>query len=224
MMVKALLVDFDGVLVDPTRAYIKATDVAMKSYGPLRVVEKEVREISLEIARRFELGFSRDKLLEGIVSVAPDMITDFLDVWLKAWNEACLWDVKPVPGVYEVLVNISGRFPLALITLRHIEKSLIEDQLKRLKFNEFFKTIITSLDVKKPKPYPDSFLEGAKRLNVPMGDCAVIGDSIIDVRAGKAAGAKTIAVLTGLFDENSLKQERPDLIIRSITELPSHLK
>lgn len=224
MRVKALLIDFDGVLVDSTRAYVKATDVALKSFGHFRWVEEDVREISLEIARRFELGFSRDKLLDGVVSVAPEMITDFLDVWRRAWNEACLWKVKPFPGVYKVLIDLSGRFPLALVTSRHIEKFLIEDQLKRLKYNEFFKAIITRLDVKRPKPYPDSFLEGAKRLGVPIGDCAIVGDSIIDVRAGKAAGTKTITVLTGLFDENSLKQERPDLIIRSITELLPHLK
>ena len=224
MKIKALLIDFDGVLVDSTRAYMKATNVAMKSIGHLRVLEKEVRKTSLEIARRLDLGFSKVELLDGIVSVEPSMMIDFLDVWLNTWNEACLWEVEPFSGVYEILENLSKRFPLSLVTLRHIKKSLIEDQLKRLNFNEFFKAIITGLDVKKPKPEPGSFFEAAKRLGVAIGDCAIVGDSIIDIRAGKAAGAKTIAVLTGIFDENSLKQERPDIILRGLVEILPHLE
>ncbi|MHA2245299.1 MAG: HAD family hydrolase [Candidatus Hodarchaeales archaeon] len=222
MRVKALLIDFDGVLVDSTRAYMKATNIAMKNFGHLRVLEKELREISLEIARRLDLGFSKVELLDGIFSVEPDII-DFLAVWLNIWNKACLWEVDPFSGVYEILEDLSRRFPLALVTLRHLKRSLIEDQLKRLNFNKFFKVIITALDVKKPKPEPDSFLEGAKQLEVEIGDCAIVGDSVIDIRAGKAAGAKTIAVLTGLFDENSLKKERPDIILRDLTEILSHL-
>ena len=224
METKALLVDFDGVVVNSTRAYMKATTVAMKSISYFGVAKGEVREISLEIARRLDQGFSREKILDGMISVTPDKNANFLAVWLRTWNEACLWEVEPVLGVYEVLNDLSTRFPLALVTLRHLKKSLIEDQLKRLKLIRFFKTIITTLDVKRPKPNPDSFFEGAKRLGVPIEDCAIIGDSILDIRAGKTGGAKTIAVLTGLFDENALKKEKPDLIIRNITEILSHLK
>ncbi|KPV63287.1 MAG: putative phosphatase [Candidatus Bathyarchaeota archaeon BA1] len=90
-------------------------------------------------------------------------------------------------------------------------------------FNKSFRVIITTLDVERPKPYPDAFLEGRRRLGTPIKDCAIVGDSVVDIRAGKAAGAKTIAVLTGLFDEKSLKQEKPDIIIRSITQLSSYL-
>ena len=114
--------------------------------------------------------------------------------------------------------------PLALVTLRYIKRSLIEDQLKRLKINSFFKTIITTLDVKRPKPSPDSFFKGSKRLNVPIEDCAIIGDSILDIKAGKASGAKTVAVLTGIFDESTLRKEKPDLILKDISELLSYLK
>ncbi|MHA2226840.1 MAG: HAD family hydrolase [Candidatus Hodarchaeales archaeon] len=218
------MIDFDGVLVDSTKAYIKATKVTMKSFSFLRVIENEVRETSLEIARRLDLGYSKENLLNGINSESPEKMKDFLNVWLRAWNEACLWEVKPFSGVYDILTDLSKRYPLALITLRHIENSLIEDQLKRLKLNEFFKTIVTALDVKKPKPEPDSFLEGARRLGLSIGDCAIIGDSILDIRAGKRAGAQTIAVLTGIFDKNSLRQEEPDLILKSIVEILPHLK
>lgn len=224
MRVKALLIDFDGVLVDSTIAYMKATQVALKRFNLPGLIEEEVKEIALEIARRLDLGYARSEILEGMISLTPDRMTEFMNVWLMAWNEACLWEAKPFTGVQDVLAELSNRFPLALVTLRFLKKNLIEDQLKRLRLKKFFEAIITTLDVKKPKPDPDSFLEGAKRLNVAIADCVVIGDSVLDIRAGKEAGAKTIAVLTGIFEEDSLKAERPDLILQRITEIPPHLK
>jgi phosphoglycolate phosphatase len=159
-----------------------------------------------------------------VITITPGKTVPFLDVWLQIWNKACLWEVELIQNANKVLNELSSRFPLALVTLRYIKRSLIEDQLKRLKINSFFTTIITTLDVKRPKPSPDSFLEGAKRLDIPIEDCAVIGDSILDIRAGKASGAKTVAVLTGIFDESTLRKEKPDLVIKDITELPYYLK
>ncbi len=224
MKIKAILVDFDGVLVDSTRAYTKATNVTMKSFNCTPVANKDVRNISLEIARRLDLGVSKDKIPTGLIIITPDLHTDFIDEWLRIWNEACLWEVTPILGAHKVLADLSMRFPLVLVTLRYLEKSLIKDQLKRLKFDGYFKAIITTLDVKRPKPAPDSLLEGAKRLGVPIEDCAIVGDSITDIRAGKAGGAKTIAVLSGIFDENVLKKEKPDLIVRDLTDITLHLE
>ncbi|MFX0013255.1 MAG: HAD family hydrolase [Promethearchaeota archaeon] len=223
MKIKALLIDFDGVLVDSTEAYIKATKEAIKEFTSLPVSEEEIREISLEIARRLDLGVPRDKLLDNILSVNLEGSTGFFKVWLKTWNEACLWDAIPFVGVNRTLDILFNRFPLALVTLRYLRKAQIKDQLIRLNLIKYFQTIITTLEVDKPKPHPDSFLVGANNLGVSIVECAVIGDSVLDIRAGKRGGAKTIAVLTGIFDERTLRNEKPDLIVSDFTEIPNHL-
>ena len=56
-----------------------------------------------------------------------------------------------------------------------------------------------------------------------MCDCVIAGDSVIDIRAGKAAGAKTVAVLSGLYSQKELAEEKPDLILKDITWLPNHV-
>jgi len=89
-----------------------------------------------------------------------------------------------------------------------------------LGFNKYFKAIVTALDVKKPKPYPDALLKGAERLGVPVDECAVVGDSIVDIHAGKSAGARTVAVLSGLFSRKELEREKPGLIIEDINWFP----
>lgn len=51
----------------------------------------------------------------------------------------------------------------------------------------------------------------------------IVGDSVIDIKAGKAAGAKTVAVLSGLFARDELALENPDLILNDVTQLPNHV-
>jgi phosphoglycolate phosphatase-like HAD superfamily hydrolase len=61
-------------------------------------------------------------------------------------------------------------------------------------------------------------------LNVESNDCIIAGDSINDVRAGKAAGAGTVALLSGLFHSEELIKEKPDLILNDVSALPNYIE
>jgi phosphoglycolate phosphatase len=54
-----------------------------------------------------------------------------------------------------------------------------------------------------------------------MCDCVIVGDSVIDVKAGKAAGAKTVAVLSGLYSRAELSEAEPNFILNDVSELPN---
>jgi phosphoglycolate phosphatase-like HAD superfamily hydrolase len=58
-------------------------------------------------------------------------------------------------------------------------------------------------------------------MDLRICDCVMVGDSISDIRAGKNAGAKTVAVLSGLFSREELAREQPDLILSDATALPN---
>jgi phosphoglycolate phosphatase len=57
-----------------------------------------------------------------------------------------------------------------------------------------------------------------------MCECVVVGDSVADIKAGKNAGAKTVAVLSGIFSREELEREKPDLILESVNKLPDFLE
>lgn len=57
-----------------------------------------------------------------------------------------------------------------------------------------------------------------------MEECVVVGDTVSDVRAGKAAGAETIAVLAGAGKYDALLREGPDVVINSVAELVTILE
>jgi phosphoglycolate phosphatase len=79
--------------------------------------------------------------------------------------------------------------------------------------------IIAADDAPRKKPAPDPLLECSKRLGILPERCMYVGDARTDIQAGKAAGMKTVGVLTGFDDHKALSRENPDAVIDSIADL-----
>jgi phosphoglycolate phosphatase-like HAD superfamily hydrolase len=84
--------------------------------------------------------------------------------------------------------------------------------------------LVTALDTKKPKPSPEALLKCVAGMDLNLDDCIIVGDSVNDIRAGKAAGVKTVAVLSGIFSLRELINEKPDLIMKNINFLPDFIE
>ena len=218
LKVKALLLDLDGTLVDSSEALKEAGKAGFIAIGLPDVHDEK---IPFEVARRLEQDLPIDDLFSRF-RVAKEVEERFLPAYLTAYYSAVTLKSKPFPTARRTLQTLSQRFPLALITLRYVVREQIMDELDHLGLAKFFRAVVTTLDVEKPKPFPDALLVAAKKLHVPIRECAIVGDSIIDIQAGKAAGAKTIAVLTGLFSKAELEAQKPDLVIDNLTCLPAY--
>ena len=216
---KALLIDLDGTLINPTQALLEAAEAGFIAIGATTYDPK----IGIEIARRMEQNQPvHDLFSSGLRK--PQIVKKFLRTYIDAYYMATINKATPIPHVYETLQKLSQTMPLALVTLRSIPKKQITKELQKLKLLHYFQTVITTMDVKNPKPFPDAVEKAAQQLGISANHCAIVGDSIIDIQAGKAATAKTIAVLTGLYTRQELEKENPDLIIPDINHLPQHLK
>lgn len=215
--IKALLIDLDGTLVDSTEAYREAGKAGFAAVG---LGHSDV-ETAIEVARRLERGLPVGKVFRELED--ENKRQRFLSAYLDAYYLTVQMKSKLLPDVEETLEKLGGHFPLALITLRHVRREQVEGELKRLNIGGFFKAIVTALDVKKPKPFPDALQTAANRLDVSIHACAIVGDSIVDIQAGKSAGCRTIAVLSGLFSKEELKKKKPDLVVTSISLLPDKL-
>ena len=122
-----------------------------------------------------------------------------------------------IPGVYEMLAALKGRFPMAIVSARH-EKSTMRF-LEQFDLVKFFDTIVTGLSAPHTKPFPDPVLLAAKEMGVKPEECLMIGDTTVDIRAGKTAGAQTVGVLCGFGEEQELKDMGADLILSNTPEL-----
>ncbi len=211
---RAILLDLDGTVVDSREAYHEAAKTAFAAMG------LETFKITLvtEIPKRLEQDIPIDDLMKGI------NLNRFLQIYLKAYYQATVIKSKPFPNVADTLRELSGKAKLALTTRRNVSKEEVIRELAKFGLAEYFQNVITSRDTQHPKPSPDALVESSRQLKVGISECLVVGDSVIDVRAGRNAGAKTVGVLSGIFSREELEREEPDLILENISKLPAFLK
>lgn len=215
---KALLIDLDGTLVDSMDAFAEAAKTALSTIGHNQHSANVGWEIAKHLQRNLPIGEFFKK-----TNVDEASREKFLESFLQSFYNIAPNKTKLFPNVDKTLRKLSKNFQLALITRRPVSKKLVKQELERLRLNQYFKTIVTALEVKRPTPFPDAIIKAADKLQVPIKDCVVVSDSGVDLQAAKSAGAKTVAVLSGLFKKEELKKETPNLIIKDITSLPEHL-
>ena len=210
---KGIFFDLDGTIVDSRDAYVEAARTAFQAIGQ----ESPPAKAALEIPRRLEQKQPINDIIKGD-------IRKFLDVYLKTYYSISKEKTKPIPGIATALEPLSKKAKLALITMRSVPKDAIIKELEHFGIAKYFTHVITALDTHKPKPSPEALIKTIKALDIQICDCIIVGDSVNDIRAGKAAGAKTVAVLSGLFSHKELAKEHPDLILENVTKLPEFIE
>ena len=214
MKVKGIILDLDGTIVDSREAYLEAAKTAFAAMGQKTVNTKLV----MEIPKRLEQNLPINDIVKGIDA------QKFLETYLKAYYQLTAAKTKLIPNVSNTVRKLSERAKLALITMRYVPKKEIIEELQKFGMAEYFQCVITALETHKPKPCPEALFRCAKQLGVQIHECAVVGDSVADIKAGKTAGAKTVAVLSGIFSREELESEKPDLILENINQLPDFLE
>jgi len=211
---KGMFFDLDGTIVDSKRAYLEAIKTTLIKLGH-NVFDSE---LVFEVPRRFEQSMAMDDLL---VDIDPKR---FREIYITAYYEATGKFSQPFPNVRETLRDLSRKSKLALITRRRMPKEDVIRQMEKLSLAEYFTYVVTGNDTANPKPSPEQLMTCAKHMSLDVCECITVGDSVIDIRAGKNAGTRTVAVLSGIYSYEELKAENPDLILESVNQLPVFIK
>ena len=209
--IKALCFDVDGTLSDTDDLYAqKIVDILPRFLfaDPMQTARRIVMWV--ESPGNALLGFA-DTI--GI----DDEMAAFID-WMNRHRKHTLKKFLLVPGVDEMLAHIQGLYPMAIVSARD-EKSTLRF-LTQFDLTKYFDVIVTGLSAPHTKPYPDPILLAAQKMGVSPEECLMIGDTTVDMRAGKAAGTQTLGVLCGFGEEDELRQLGADLILKSTSELP----
>jgi len=127
-----------------------------------------------------------------------------------------------LPGIKEMLADLQGHYPMAVVSARNAYSSNLF--LKHFELESYFKVVVTSQTCPHTKPYPDPLLYAARELGVPIEDCLMIGDTIVDVHAALAAGAQSVSVLCGFGRERELRKAGTHAILESTAQLSRFLK
>lgn len=214
--VDAVIFDLDGTLIDSTHIYFRIVEVVFQRLGLPSISRGAV------LAAVQDGSFVWERVLPNEVMDRKDeLIIGARAIIEEIYPEMFRQEVKLIPGAGEILEEIStGGMKIGLVTstpMRHLGEKLCP--LKRSGLEDLLEVIITSDDVPKRKPAADPLIECGKRLGTTAEKSVYVGDSCIDIRAGKAAGMKTIGVLTGMDTYETLKRENPNAIIDSVVGL-----
>ncbi len=213
--IRAVCFDVDGTLSDSDDVYAREYASWIRRIPFVQHPEALGRRLVMWLESPGNLVMSTSDAI-GLDSVAVPAID-----WLYRHVPRKPTQYVVVPGVAEMLPRLKQRYPLAAISARD-ERNTI-GFLRDCDLLGYFDVVMTALSARHTKPYPDPILLAAKKMGVLPENCLMIGDTTVDIRAGKAAGAQTIAVLCGFGEEPELRRLGPDLIARTTADVEAVL-
>ncbi len=122
-----------------------------------------------------------------------------------------------IPDVLRTVAALQERYPLAIVSARGEQSTL--QFLQQQHLLPSFSAVATALTSPHTKPFPDPIYWAAGQMGVPADRCLMVGDTTVDIRAGKAAGAQTVGVLCGFGSERELRRAGADLILPTTAQL-----
>lgn len=210
LKVQALCFDVDGTLSDTDDLYVKKV---------LKFMPRFLFKDPDHAARRFIMWIEAPgNALLGLADTLhlDDEMVAVID-WLSRHRKLQSKEFLLIPGVDEMLKQLHGRYPMSVVSARD-EKGTMAF-LERFDLVQYFDAIVTGLSARHTKPYPDPILLAAEKMGVPPENCLMIGDTTVDIRAGKSAGAQTVGVLCGFGEEPELRRFGADVILEDTTKL-----
>ncbi len=128
---------------------------------------------------------------------------------------------KLISGVDRAMHLLARRYPLAIVSAR--DEQATQSFLQQCGLAPFFQVVASAHTCTYTKPFPDPILWAAENMNIPPSACLMVGDTTVDIHAGKKAGAQTVGVLCGFGTEKELIRAGADLILQSPAGLPEIL-
>ncbi|MBW8056688.1 MAG: HAD family phosphatase [candidate division NC10 bacterium] len=216
-MLRAIIFDFDGVIVDTERFHFQALQ---------RVLEEEQIRLSWEEYTQTYLAMDdkncfRTALARHGRSLTPGMVEELSERKAGHFLTAVPNAVTLFPGVEDIIRQAETKHPLAIASGALREE--IELILGNVGLREFFRVVVAAEDVVKGKPDPEAYITALARLNrliagkpVKPSECLVIEDSRHGVAAATGAGMRCLAVANSYPPEELAAAH---LVVKSLEQL-----
>jgi phosphoglycolate phosphatase len=208
---RAVLFDFDGTLIDSYPAITASVNHVRARHG--------LPPLGLDEARR-HVGRGAGFLLRHTVP-GGDLDADTA-AYRQHHPSVLRSGTRLLPGAAEALRALHGR-GLRLGVCSNKPVAFTRELLDYLGIAPLLDVALGPEDVERPKPAPDMVLSALRRLDVPAAAALYVGDMTVDVQTARAAGVAVWVVPTGSDDLDSLRQARPDRVLRDLFELAAVL-
>ena len=207
---KAILFDMDGVLIESEYLMRASAIRALADYG---VTARH--EDFLEFT-----GMGEDRFVGGVAEKHGLVYkTEMKELAYDYFGQRVKEEAHVPAGVKEMLEALHGMgLTLAVCSAADLRK--VRYNLMAIGVDEtIFSALVTGSDVARKKPFPDIYLEGARRVGVDPKDCLVIEDAVSGIQAAHAAGMDAVGVPTTFSKEELTERVHPEYLLNEIKEL-----
>ena len=206
-MTKAVLFDFDGVIVLSEQLHMKTFFEILAPHNVNVSEERWYREFAGIGSRRIFLAMMKEY---GIDADVEELVEKRRALFIDYAKNGSL---KEMPGLRGFLVYLRKKgIKIAIVSGGH--RSYIEVLLGMLGLEGFFDIIVTADDIKARKPDPGPFLYAAEKLGIRPEDCLVVEDSYSGCKAAKRAGMK----LVWMRPSESMEPPENDLVMKNFLD------
>ena len=211
-MIKAVLFDMDGVLVESEK-FINQAGVEMFRERGFNVDPDDFLQFT---------GMGENRYLGGVAekhNIPFDVETDKKRTY-EIYAALVRGKLKPLPGVIEFIEKCKTK-GLRIAVATSADQVKMEINLREIKIPvETSDTTVNGLEIENKKPSPDIFLKAAERLDIDPEKCLVVEDAVSGVEAGKAAGARVLGLTTTFTDEDL---SHADWIAKDLSDAPDEV-
>lgn len=218
-MIKGLIFDMDGTITLTETLHHKAFAEVFKPYGITYDLETHVKRFAGAGSKTtFETIFK-----EKGVSVSPQEIEQCQArkkaLYTKLVQEE---EISVVHGVREFVDRVHKKGLKKIIATGNSNLDAVRYILKKVGLLEYFPDILSITEVAHGKPFPDVFIEAAKRMGLLPSECVVLEDALNGVSASKAAGIRVVAFSTTTKSEELLGAGA-SRVLKDYTELTDEI-
>lgn len=205
-MIKAILFDLDGTIIDTNELILTSFDYVLNNYLELNIGREEILE-SFGIPLKDVMNHYAKERAKELVDEYIRYSLDSHDKYIKSYNH-----------VEEGLIKLKNKgLKIAIVTSKRRGTAL--RGLNCFDLEKYFDVIITPEDSKKHKPDGEPVLRACEALNVNPDETIMVGDSHNDILCGKNAGSKTCLVNYTALDVEKIKAYKPDFTIDRIEDI-----
>ena len=216
---KLVMIDVDGTLVDsvPDLAYC-VDQMMIRLEMPIRGEERVRHWVGNGVPRLVERALTGE--LDG--SPSKEAFDKAYPIFLDLYAQNSSVRSTLYEGVMEGLDYLKSKdYLLGCVTNKAEQFTL--PLLKSLGIIDYFGIVISGDTLEKKKPDPLPLIHGANFFNINPNECLMLGDSVSDVKAARAAGFSIICMSYGYNHGNDIADESPDLVIDSMSQLREYL-
>ncbi|MFZ0428297.1 MAG: HAD family hydrolase [Acidobacteriota bacterium] len=208
---QAILFDFDGTLIDASEVICHSFNHALRTSGqpvvPLEFIRhgigRPLREIFLEC-------------------VSPELLETVIAAYREEFSRLSIEGSRLIPGVDSLVPRLAEFHALGIVTSR--TSSSVHSLLRHFELDRFFGSVVGVGEVSKYKPAPEPVWKALEELGADSSRAAMVGDTVHDIQAARAAGVLAIGVATGAHSPADLRAAGAARVLESVADLPRFLE